>query len=74
MPASPAPLSGCEAYPGLAQRGPASSPFRCAGTGRGPGGSLRSTGRGRSTCSCTGSDRCSAGTPAGTGGQQLSTT
>lgn len=71
MPASPAPPSGCEAYSGLAQRGPASGPFRYACTGRGPGGSLRSTGRGRSTCSCRGNDLCSAGTPAETDGKQL---
>lgn len=64
MPASPAPSSGCEAYSGLAQRGPASDPFRCACTGTGPGESLRLTGHGRSICSCRGNDRCSAGTPA----------
>ena len=69
--ASPALPSGCEAYSGLAQRGPASGPFRCAGTGRAPHGSLRSTGRGRNTCSCTGSGRCSAGTPAERGGWRL---
>lgn len=62
--ASPAPPSGCEAYSVLAQRGPASGPSRCACTGRGPGESLQLTARGHSTCSCTGSARCWAGTPA----------
>lgn len=62
-PASPAPPSGCEACSGWTQTDPASGLFHCAETGRGPLGSRRSTVRGHSTCSCIGSDRCSAGIP-----------
>lgn len=64
MPASPALPSGCGAYSGWARTDLASSLSHCAETGRGPLGSRRSTDRGRSTCSCRGSDQCSAGIPA----------